>query len=337
MSAISTSPLLSVMIPTWNPSVDYLECALRSVLDQVALGDEVEVVLVDDCSTRFDPRAFLDGLDADGVGVHRNDRHLGLAGTWNACLTRARGRWVHLLHQDDFVLPGFYRALRRGLEREPAVAAAFCTSRFIDADGVGWVPEHDAHAEPGVLVDWVRHVFEQLSVQCSAIVVRRDVYEALGGFDSELRYALDWDMWKRIAVRYPIWHHPEPLACYRMHDASETARQRPDGTHLEEIFHSIERSAALLPGDVADAVARRARSHYTVFAAESALAVLRAGGSWADAARQLSIARDATSTAEVTAAIARVVARSALRVLTRSRRVPATTNGARADRIRREA
>jgi hypothetical protein len=323
MSANDSSPLLSVMIPTWNPDPAYLECAIRSVLSQLDVGPEVEVAIVDDCSTRFAPQAFLEKLGIEGVAVHRDDVHRGLAGTWNACLTKARGRWVHLLHQDDYVLPGFYRALRYGIARDPTVAAAFCASRFVDASGVGWVPHAKRDVAPGVLEDWLRHVFEQLSVQCSAIIVRRDVYETLGGFDPEFRYALDWDMWKRIAVRHPIWFHPEPLACYRMHEASETARQRPDGTHLEEIFRSIDHSATLLPADVAETVTQRAHTHYAVFAAESALAVLRSGGSWSTAIRQLRIARDATSTVDVVAAIARVAARSTVRVLTRAQRVRA--------------
>jgi glycosyltransferase involved in cell wall biosynthesis len=326
MSANGSSPFLSVMIPTWNPDPVYLERTIRSVLDQLTIGDEVEIALVDDCSTRFVPQAFLDELGFDGVAVHRNVVHRGLAGTWNACVAEARGRWVHLLHQDDFVLPGFYRAIRHGIEREPTVAAAFCTSRFVDADGVGWMPTHNRDVGPGVLADWQRHVFEQLSIQCSAMVVRRDVYATLGGFSSEFRYALDWDMWKRIAVRYPIWYHPEPLACYRMPSASETARQRADGTHLEEIFRSIDHSAALLPPGVADEVTRRARSHYAVFAAESALTVLRSGGSWSDATRQLRIGRDATSTVGMLAATVRATARSALRLLTRWQRVPASTS-----------
>jgi len=320
------TPFLSVMIPTWNPDRAYLEQALRSVLDQMALGDEVEVALVDDRSTRFDPRVFLRALGMDRVVVHADGVHRGLAGAWNTCVTKARGRWVHLLHQDDFVLPGFYAALRRGMQRDPAVGAVFSVSRFVDASGVGWVPRTDQSATPGVLDDWLKHVFEQLSIQCSAIIVRRDAYEVLGGFDPDLRYALDWDMWKRIAVRYPIWFHPEPLACYRMHEASETARQREGGSHLEEIFRSIDRSAPLLPADVAAESTRRARSHYALFAAESALALLRAGGSWSAAARQLRIARDASSTTDVTRAIARVGLRSAYRVLTRAQRVRAAAD-----------
>ena len=317
---MTAAPRLSVMVPTWNPDVVYLEQALRSVLGQ--LDGDAEVAIVDDCSSDFDPHAFLRRAGLANVAVHRDAVHRGLAGTWNECVARARGQWVHLLHQDDFVMPGFYGALRAGMD-DSRIGAAFCASRFVDADGLGWIPAV-SDVKPGVLDDWIRHLFEQLSVQCCAIVVRRDVYESVGGFDPAFRYALDWDMWKRIAVRFPIWFHPEPLACYRMHSASETARQRADGTHLEEIFRSIDRSAALLPPDITDAVTRRARSHYAVFAAESALSVLRAGGSWRDAARQLRIARNAASAADVVAGIAWVAARSAKRVLTRAQRVPAT-------------
>ena len=57
-----------------------------------------------------------------------------------------------------------------------------------------------------------------------SIVVRRDVYEALGGFDDRLRCSEDWEMWVRIAARYPVWYETEPLALYRMHANSNTGR-----------------------------------------------------------------------------------------------------------------
>ena len=45
----------------------------------------------------------------DRVAVHQKSlRTNGLAGIWNRCIERARGEWVHILHQDDIVLPGFY-------------------------------------------------------------------------------------------------------------------------------------------------------------------------------------------------------------------------------------
>jgi GT2 family glycosyltransferase len=316
VSGLFERPFLSVMIPTWRPHPSYLERAIRSVLGQLEDGQKIEIALVDDCSTEFDPYAFVERFDSGAVSVHRHDRRLGLAGNWNACLAEARGRWVHLLHQDDFVLPGFYKELRRGIDQAPTVAAAFCASHLADDTGIRWTPRLVPMATPGILDDWLRHVFVRLSIQCSAIVVRRDVYETLGGFDPDFSYALDWDMWKRIAARYPIWYHPEPLACYRLHPDSETARQRQDGSHLAEIFRSIDRSEALLPPVVAARVARRARSHYAVFAIENAFAVIRSPGDWKAARRHLRIARQGSSFWAVSAALVRVAVRGGVGALT---------------------
>jgi GT2 family glycosyltransferase len=309
-------PFLSVMIPTWRPHPAYLECAIRSVLAQLEAGQKIQLALIDDCSTDFDPHTFVERFDAGAVSVHRHARHLGLAGNWNACLAEARGRWVHLLHQDDFILPGFYKELLRGIDHEPKVSAAFCASHLADDTGIRWTPRLVPMATPGILDDWLRHVFVRLSIQCSAIVVRREVYEALGGFDPDFSYALDWDMWKRIAAQYPIWYHPEPLACYRMHPASETARQRQGGNHLAEIFRSIDRSGALLPPVVAARVARRARSHYAVFAIENALAVIRSARDLKAALRHLRIARQGSSIWALIAALVRMAVRGGVRALT---------------------
>ena len=54
------------------------------------------------------------------------------------------------------------------------------------------------------------------------IVVRRSVYEELGGFDDRLACAEDWEMWVRLAARFPVYYEERPLACYRLHGNSNT-------------------------------------------------------------------------------------------------------------------
>jgi len=308
-------PQLSVAIPTWRPRLDHLERAVASVVAQVADGAaDVEILLVDDASPDFDPHAFAVRNAPGRITVLRADHHRGIAANWNACLAAARGRWVHLLHQDDWVLPGFYAALAHGARADPRVAAAFCAARYVEADGRDWTPRLVPMRIPGVLADWQTHVFVRLAIQCSAIVVRRDVYETLGGFDPGLRYALDWDMWRRIAARHPLWFHPEPLAAYRKHAGSETARQAADGQHLVEMFDGIARSAALLPASDASRVVRRARFHAAVFAVENAVALLRTGQLRA-ARRQLAAARRGSSRTALAAALTAFAVRGGVRVL----------------------
>ena len=306
---------LSVAIPTWRPRLDHLERAVTSVVEQVAgPSTDVEILLVDDASPDFDPHACARRYAPARITVLRADVHRGIAANWNSCLAATRGRWVHVLHQDDWVLPGFYAAIADGARADPRVAAAFCAARYVEPDGREWTPRLVAMTAPGVLVDWRTHVFVRLAIQCSAIVVRRDVYETLGGFDPELRYALDWDMWRRIAARHPLWFHPEPLAAYRKHPESETARQEVEGRHLVEMFDGIGRSAALLPMRDAARIVRRARFHAAVFAVEGAVALARRGR-WAAARRQLAVARRASSRTALAAALTAVTVRGGVRLL----------------------
>ena len=181
--------------------------------------------------------------------------------------------------------------------------------------------------KPGVLRDWQQHVFVRLSIQCSAIIVRRDIYERLGGFDASFRYAVDWDMWKRIAVQEAIWYHPEPLACYRMHAGSETNRQRQTGQHLNEFFAASRRdkkgrkgndySARLFAPAVAAQVSRQARASYVIFAVESGVELMLSLRGWVSAKECFRIARREGSVVAVIAALFRITVRGGLRALTR--------------------
>lgn len=301
------------MIPTWRPDPGFLETAVESVLSQLSPTQASQIELVDDGSPDFDVEAFARRFGPNRVAWHRNERRLGLAGNWNTCIARARYPWVHLLHQDDFILDGFYEAILNGIKKALDAAAVFTASYFVDSRGVGWAPRLVPMNDPGILEDWLEHIFVNLSIQCSAIVVRSDVYKDLGGFESGLPYTLDWNMWKRIAVHRRIWFEPRPLACFRKHSGSETGRQRPSGEHVMEIFCSIDRSRDLLPHDMADRTVRRARRHYAMFTAEEAMAVARSSGGLRKAFGLLNVARRQTSSATTVAALTKAMARACVR------------------------
>jgi glycosyltransferase involved in cell wall biosynthesis len=264
-------PFWSVMIPTYNPDPTYLEQALRGVLDQDPGSQEMQIVLVDDGSDAFDPELFLGDLGVPRVSFYRQPRHVGIAGNWNSCLEQARGQWVHLLHQDDLVLPGFYQRLRKGIETDARIGAAFCQHFLINGDGSrGDLMSQVKPNTVGILKDWLEYVFVVLSIQTPSIVVKRSVYERVGGFDVSFKYALDWDMWKRIATQYPLWYEPEPLACYRRHGQSTTRKLMHSGSDMVDIRRSIETSESYLQPAVAAAVTERARNYWTKIAIRNA-------------------------------------------------------------------
>jgi hypothetical protein len=116
------------------------------------------------------------------------------------------------------------------------------------------------------------------SIQTPAVVVRRSVYEAVGGFRSDLCFTLDWEMWCRIARKYPVWYEPEVLASYRVHSAAETSRLVLAGEDIEDLRKCIE----IVSGYVEDAkvrsdVRRSALKRYAQFALKNAEDLLKAG------------------------------------------------------------
>ncbi len=286
-------PFWSVMIPTYNPAPHYLEATLRGVLEQDPGPEQMQIEVLDDASANGGVESLVREVGRHRIGFFRQPRTMGMAGNWNTAVRRSRGRWIHILHQDDLVLPGFYRHLRQAIENCSVLGAAVVQQYLINEDGrrlrlVSHVPAQ----EPGILRDWLKYVFVELSFQTPAIVVRRAVYEHLGGFRTDFRYALDWDMWKRIAASYPIWFDPTPLACYRRHRQGATAALLATGENMVEVRRSIELSRSYLPPELAEDMACTARRHYTEQAIDSAIYSLFTRGDPRAALQQLRQARN---------------------------------------------
>jgi hypothetical protein len=254
-------PLWSVMIPTYN-CAGYLRETLRSVLAQDPGLDVMQVEIVDDCSTKDDPQAVVAELGGARLEFYRQSHNVGLSRNFNTCLQRARGQLVHVLHGDDGVRPGFYEQMQRALSDNVAAGAAFC--RYISMDErahwltIATLEQPDA----GLLPNWLEKIATGQRLQTPCMVVRRQVYESLGGFDHRLSYGEDWEMWVRIAARYPVAYIPEPLALYRVHATSSTARGVGTGANGRDLRQAIAIVEPYLPPGLARSLTRQARKNY---------------------------------------------------------------------------
>lgn len=247
-------PLYSVMLPTREPD-ERLCLAVRTVLAQALPPDSMQIAVVDDASRPGLARRLVRSVDDEGrVEVVEADERRGLAGNWNRAIGLARGRLVHLLHQDDFVLPGFYDRIAHGFTSTPQIGMAFVRSRIVDdtqrtvkySSRLRWLP--------GVIADWLPRIAERQRIQTPAAVVARDTYEAVGGFRPVLQQALDWEMWVRIAARFAVWYEPRPLAVYCRHPGNESARLFRAGQTWPDIALAIGINADALPADVRDRI-----------------------------------------------------------------------------------
>jgi glycosyltransferase involved in cell wall biosynthesis len=275
LDTLSPRPFWSVMIPVYNPPLPYLEETLRCVLDQDAGADQMQIEVIDDASPNGAPTEFIRKLAGERVTVHCEPRNLGLAGTWNRCIERARGDWVHILHQDDLVLPGFYQSLRSGVEEFPQAGAALCRHAYCDENGHWHRLSILEMPSPGLLQNFVEPLVTAERVQCAAIAVRRSIYEQLGGFNPDLKHAVDWEMWIRIASKFPFFYEPKILACWRNYAGATTARQIRSGENIRDIAKAIGIWRSYLPENDAKRLSVCALQHFAHLALWMAAELLR--------------------------------------------------------------
>lgn len=257
-------PLWSVMITAYK-RVDYLEQCLRSVLEQAPDAREMQVEVVNDGapeSVQAEIAAIVDRVGQGRVSFYRHSENIGHPHIFNLCIQRAQGQWIHLLHDDDWVGPGFYAALQAGIETEPGIGAAFCRHTHIDEAGeVHWVSNLE-RGTSGILPNWIETIASHCQLQFSSIVVKRAAYETLGGFCAQANSAFDWEMWQRIAVRYPVWYEPQPLAYFREHSGAESYRLIQSGQQIVDTCAAIEVARTYLPRTATEQFSTRARKSY---------------------------------------------------------------------------
>ncbi|MBW4516493.1 MAG: glycosyltransferase [Timaviella obliquedivisa GSE-PSE-MK23-08B] len=256
-------PFWSVMVPTYNGTA-YLEQTLRSVLEQDPGAAVMHIEVIDDCSTEDDPEPLVQLLGNGRITFHRQLQNQGQIKTWNNCIQRATGKWIHILHQDDFVLPGFYQSLQVGLSQDSTVGAAFCRHRYINEQDQTLFTSLLERESSGILADWLKQIATMQRIQFPSIVVKREIYEQIGGFCPQARSAADWEMWTRIAAYFSIWYEPQTLACFRLHSSSESSRLIKTGRNIADTRCAIEIAHSYLPRETAYMLTSKAKEYYAI-------------------------------------------------------------------------
>ena len=242
---MSHTPTWSVMIPAYHCN-DFLPRCLSSVLDQDPGPAHLQLVVVNDDPA--DP-ACANVVETHGRGraeCHRNERNLGAGGNFNRCLALARGELVLVLHGDCYLLPGFFEKLLALARAHPAAGMVACRAVGVDEhDGHLW----DSHRYPEfeTLNRDDTPIWRELHLMPSAVVVRREVYAALGGYREDIANGQDWEMWGRVIRARGIVMVPEILAAYRQHADSITARTKRSAQNIREFARLYEHFASTRP------------------------------------------------------------------------------------------
>ena len=201
--------LVSVVIPCFNHA-RFLADALDSVRAQT--WPHVEAIIVDDGSTD-DPTSIVDRYP--DVRLIRQS-HRGLSEARNAGWRASAGSVIIFLDADDVLAPRAATAAVEQLGSYPEAMLAFGRLELMDASG---------KPIPATLPIVTERFYEELLrrnyIRTPAMAaVRREVMKLVGGFDPSCSPSADYDLYLRVARRYPLIAHPATVARYRQHAAN---------------------------------------------------------------------------------------------------------------------
>jgi glycosyltransferase involved in cell wall biosynthesis len=210
-------PPISVIIPTYNRAALLLE-AMESVLHQTFKN--YELIVIDDGSTD-DTRQALEAHTGPLIYCYQNNQ--GVSAARNRGLQMSRGQFIAFLDSDDLWLPEklavqfeFFSGNRKAL---------ICQTEEIWLRNGRRVNPRKKHRKPSG--DVFAPSLNLCLVSPSAVMIRRELFSAVGEFDETFPACEDYDLWLRIAARYPVYLIDRPLVVKRGGHRDQLSRTIP--------------------------------------------------------------------------------------------------------------
>ncbi len=223
----SVVPKVSIIIPAYN-SMRYLPETLESVFQQAFY--DYEIIIVDDGSH--------DGI-RDWAKQIRDPRvtvlfqsNAGSAAARNTGIRHARGEYIAFLDADDLWDPTKLSKQVRLLDEDPKAGLVYSWITTIDEQGKPHGKTCRNSADGDV---WHKLIEHDLTECGSNPMVRRLCFQSVGLFDTNFPYAQTWEMWLRIADKFPFRVIEEPLVYYRFHENNVSRKWQK----MEDSFTAI--------------------------------------------------------------------------------------------------
>jgi glycosyltransferase involved in cell wall biosynthesis len=232
---------VDVGIPTYDRP-RYLVEAIESVLAQT-LGDWRLTISEDGPRTDAVARAVAPYLRDPRIRYAWTDEHVGAARNLTRLIADATAPYVALLHDDDRWGPRFLEHRVAFLEEHPECGLVCSGSTVIDGDGRRVRLTPPRVSAPAVLhpEQLIAAMVRRNMVPTPTVLVRRVAYEAVGpAFDARFTRIYDYEMWLRIALRFPVGYLDDDDAFWRLHGEQSTLAGRRRGDEQLAFLDHVE-------------------------------------------------------------------------------------------------
>ena len=187
---------ITVIIPTYNRAKRVCR-AVSSVLDQTFTA--FEIIVIDDAST--DDTIERLGEFSDRIQIIRHTENRGVSAARNSGIKKAKGKYIALLDSDDYWMPEKLQVQNNFFNENPD--AFICQARELWVRKGKRVNPSKKHMKPSG--DIFIPSLKLCLVSPSAVMFKRSLLDETGMFDEEFPVCEDYDLWLRIAYKYPVY------------------------------------------------------------------------------------------------------------------------------------
>ena len=241
--------VITVVTPSYNQS-SFLAETIESILGQEG-NFTIDYVIVDGASTdgsveiiqRYETLLERGEWPVRCRGISYrwlSEKDRGQADAIMKGFALAQGEIVAWLNSDDTYLPGSLAKVENAFGQGASVGVVYGMSRYTDEHGKG------IGSYPTEPFDFDKLAVTNFICQPSTFFTRTALTEC-GGIDTSLHFAMDYDLWIRLAARNTFYYLPAFLSTYRLHGESKTMSPRVALANHRETLETVRRHYAWAP------------------------------------------------------------------------------------------
>jgi len=204
-------PLVSIVTPSFNQA-PYIEATIQSVLSQDY--PHIQYLIVDGGST--DGTVEIIKKHAGRVAWWVSEPDKGQTDAINKGFGQAQGQILAWLNSDDTYEPGAVSAAVKYLLEYPHVGMVYGDCNFINEEGRVIGKFGSAQTDYRLLRQGYVHIPQQ------TMFFRAEWWKRVGPLDPSFYFAMDYDLWTRLASRTELKYVPQTWANFRLHTTGKT-------------------------------------------------------------------------------------------------------------------
>ncbi len=204
-------PLVTIVTPSYNQA-EFLESTILSVIEQDY--PRLEYIVVDGGST--DNSLEIIRKYEDRITHWSSEPDAGQTEAINKGFARASGDIFAYLNSDDMYRPGAVREAVEFFSQNAETGMVYGDADYIDEVGI------TIGKFPAAQTDYRRLRRGYVHIPQQAAFFRAELWDRVGPLDPTFQFAMDYDLWVRIAALKPIQYHRRTWAAFRLHGKAKT-------------------------------------------------------------------------------------------------------------------